>query len=199
MAPFDDELPIDPDLAPDDPGEPHVGPRAAPLPPPRVRRTRPDVMAAIALGGAIGTTLRAALGELFPTPSPQFPATTLAVNLIGSFVLGVILVLLVERFGPAPRLRPFLATGILGGFTTFSTFTVESVQLVRHDRAGAAVIYVAVSLVGGVVASLVGIAAGHAVVAAPTSDPTPGGRTGVDQAAVDHTVSDAIEEARGTR
>jgi CrcB protein len=199
MAPIDDELPIDPDLAPDDPGEPRVGPRAAPRRPPRPRRARPDVLVAIACGGAIGTTLRAALGELVPTASPQFPATTLAVNLVGSFVLGVILVLLVERFGPAARLRPFVTTGILGAYTTVSTCMVETVQLTRHGRVGGAVIYVAVSAVGGVAAALAGIAAGHAVVASPTSDPTTGGLTGIDPATVDHTVSDAIEEARGTR
>lgn len=158
-----EELPIDPDLAPDDPGEPRArgaGPLRAR---PAGHRARPDVLGAIAAGGAIGTTLRAALGQIHPTPSPQFPVTTLGINIVGSFVLGVLLVLLLERFGPAPRLRPFLTTGVLGGFTTFSTFMVESVQLARHNRVGSAVAYVVVSLVGGIVASFVGIRSGRAL------------------------------------
>ncbi len=161
MAPSDEDLPIDPDLAPDDPGEPGVHPRTEPRLSEQTRRARPDVLVSIGVGGALGTTLRAALGRAFPTPTPHFPVTTLGINLVGSFVLGVILVVLLERFGPSPRLRPFLSTGVLGGFTTFSTFMVESVQLVRHDHIAAAVAYVAVSAIGGVAAALAGIATGH--------------------------------------
>lgn len=160
-----DELPIDPDRAPDDPGEPRPGPRATAPPRSEVRRARPDVVVAIALGGAIGTTLRAALGQVLSTPAPQFPSTTLGINIVGSFALGVLVVVLLSCFGPTPRLRPFLTTGILGGFTTFSTFVVEAVQLVRHDRPGVAIASVAVSAVGGIAAALAGITAGHAVAA----------------------------------
>lgn len=176
----DDELPIDPDLAPHDPGERRVGARRGMASTRRRGRARPDVLVAIACGGAIGTTLRAGLGQLSPVASPQFPATTLGINLVGSFALGLIVVVLVERFGPAPRLQPFLTTGILGGFTTFSTFTVDSVQLVRHDRIGTALEYVAVSTIVGVAAALVGIAAG---------------RWFVERSVLEHRGDDAIGEA----
>jgi CrcB protein len=166
----DDDLPIDPDLDPDDPAEPKTGPVPENLPHGGTRRARPDVLVSIALGGAIGTTLRAALGEWFARPSPQFPSTTLAINLAGSFALGVILVVLLERFGPAPRLRPFLTTGILGGFTTFSTFMVETVQLSRHGRITSAIAYVAVSTVGGVAAALAGLAVGRGLADRKTLD-----------------------------
>jgi len=159
----DDDLPIDPDLAPDEPSGPRMGSPPGAVSAGRTRRARPDVLVAVAVGGAIGTILRAALGELFTNSSLQFPSTTLGINLAGSFALGLILVPLVERFGPAPRLRPFLTTGILGGFTTFSTFMVESVQLGRHGRVGLAITYVTVSTVGGIIAAFVGIVAGRAL------------------------------------
>ncbi len=180
----DDDLPIDPDLDPDDPAEPKTGPVAQSTAHGRTRRARPDVLVSIALGGAIGTTLRAALGVWFARPSPQFPSTTLGINLVGSFALGVILVVFLERFGPAPRLRPFLTTGILGGFTTFSTFMVESVQLARHGRIPLAVAYVAVSTVGGVAAALAGIAVG---------------RLGVDRWSLDGRIREPAEDTGGAR
>lgn len=176
---FDDDLPIDPDLAPDDPGGP--GPLHVPAVGPS-RRARPDILVAIALGGAIGTTLRAALGQAFATPSPQWPATTVTINLTGAFALGVLMVVFTERFGPTPRLRPFLTTGVLGGFTTFSTFMVETVQLARHGRIGAAVATVAISAVGGPVAAFLGIRVGHASTPPPALVAVPRGRSDTEPA-----------------
>lgn len=160
----DDQLPIDPDLDPNDPSEPRATPSPVVAGRLTARRARPDVLGAIALGGAIGTTLRAALGRLFPVAAGHFPTTTLAINLIGSAVLGVLLVVLIELVGPTRRLRPFLVTGVLGGFTTFSTFMVETVQLGRHGHSITAVTYVMIATVGGVAAALGGIALGRMIV-----------------------------------
>ena len=75
----------------------------------------------------------------------------------GSFVLGILLVLLLERFPPNRYARPFLATGFLGAYTTFSTFSVETDLLVRDGHVGVAVLYVAASLVAGLTAAWLGI------------------------------------------
>ena len=164
--PFEDDLPIDPDLAPDDPGEPTTGSRQAR--PPRGRsRARPDVLVAIAVGGSLGTLARASLGASFPTNGADFPWTTFGINVVGSFVLGLVIVLLVDRFRPPHALRPFLATGFLGGFTTFSTFTVETAQLGRHGHAPVAAAYLVASIICGLAAAWLGIVAGRKSVAVP--------------------------------
>ncbi len=155
-------LPIDPDLAPDDPGEPHVGAAVVARPPhPMRERARPDVLAVIAAGGALGGSARIGLGLLAPDAAGRVPWTTLAINLTGSFLLGVVLVALVERAHPSRHLRPFLATGFLGGYTTFSTFAVGADRLVSAGNAGGALLYVLLSLVGGVGAALLGLLAGR--------------------------------------
>ena len=118
---------------------------------------------AIVVGGSLGTLARAALGVAFPTTSGTFPWTTLTINVVGSFVLGIVVVLLVDRFRPPPFLRPLLATGFLGGFTTFSTFMVDTAQLGRHGHVPTAVTYVVASIVVGVVAAWLGIVAGKRV------------------------------------
>ena len=157
----DDQLPIDPDL---DDGN-LVGPGTVATAPPR--QVSPDVVAMIALGGAIGTLARAALGQAFPKPAPDFPATTLVINLVGAFALSVVFITLIERFGPAERLRPFLTTGVIGGFTTFSTYMVEILELVRTDRVAFAAIYLLITVFGGLAATFAGIAVAHRLVRLP--------------------------------
>lgn len=122
---------------------------------------RPDVLAAIAAGGALGTCARYWLGRLFPVHAGELPAVTLAINLSGSFVLGFILVLLIERFPPSRYARPFLAIGLLGSFTTYSTFAVDSVRLIDDGHAVVAGSYVVASLLGGLVAAWLGILTGR--------------------------------------
>ena len=156
---YEDDLPIDPDLAPDDPAEPSTHHRAAP-PFEGRGRARPEVLVAIAVGGSLGTLARAALGVAFPTSSGSFPWTTLTINVVGSFVLGIVVVLLVDLFRPPPLLRPVLATGFLGGFTTFSTFMVDTAQLGRHGHVPTAVAYVVASIAVGVAAAWLGIVTG---------------------------------------
>ena len=102
----------------------------------------------VALGGALGSALRWAISLLW---APHFPWTTLAINVIGSAALGALLAWIVLRPQTHPLMRPFLGTGILGGFTTFSTFTVET----RGLPASLAVTYVVLTLVGAISAVVI--------------------------------------------
>jgi len=112
----------------------------------------------VALGGAIGAALRyltnvSAL-RLF---GPGFPVATLVVNVVGSFLMGVLVVVLARKGGN--HLAPFLMTGILGGFTTFSAFSLDALTLWERGQAASAFTYVAAS----VILSLAAIAAGLAL------------------------------------
>lgn len=115
---------------------------------------------AIALAGALGALTRHGLGVLAgPT---AWPWPTLGINVAGSFLLG-----LVATWGSARLPGPLtvaLGVGFLGAFTTYSTFSVQTVGLVREGRLGQAAGYVAASLVLGLGAAAVGLAAGRALV-----------------------------------
>jgi CrcB protein len=106
--------------------------------------------AVIAVGGVLGSWMRWRLSGWFPVASGTFPTTTLAINLVGSALIGVVLVLFLDRQPPRLLTHSFLGTGILGAFTTFSTFTVESAELLRQSKPLTALAYVIVSVVGGV-------------------------------------------------
>lgn len=162
MGPFGaaDDLPIDPDLAPDDPAEPspthHPGRAGA-------GRLRIPTLAAVLVGGALGTVGRYGVERAWPTGSGHFPVATFLVNTSGAFALGVVLTVLLERLPARSRtLRPFLATGLLGGWTTYSSLVVESDGLVRGGHISGAAGYLALTLVCGVTATAVGIAVGRA-------------------------------------
>jgi CrcB protein len=162
---FDGEhtrLPIDPDLAPDDPAEPSrthtVTPKAA-----RHGRARPDVLLAIALGGSLGTLARYGVAQVIHVAKGSFPWATFWTNVSGSFVLGFALILVIERFPPTRYVRAFVAVGFLGAYTTFSTFSVETVLLVKDGHAGIAVAYVLGSVATGLLAVWVGIVLGRSV------------------------------------
>ena len=144
---------------------------------PRHRRARLSrhgdlrVLTAIAAGGALGAPARYALAELAPAEAGRFPWSTLGINLTGSLALGVILALVLERFPPSRYVRPFLATGFLGAYTTYSTFAVETVLLVRDAHPATAGTYTITSVMGGLAAVWAGMTLGRAL-------PLPiGGRT----------------------
>lgn len=120
-------------------------------------------VAAVAAGGAVGTAARYGLGQRFPVARGTFPLTTLAENVAGAALLGCLLTWLVERGTQRRWLRPLLATGVLGSFTTFSTFAAEAVLLVRDDRAALAAAYVSLTVVLGVAAAAAGVVVGHAL------------------------------------
>ncbi|HMK11666.1 MAG TPA: fluoride efflux transporter CrcB, partial [Acidimicrobiales bacterium] len=129
----------------------------------RVRRraapTRADmrVLLAIAVGGMIGATLRYKLATLIHVPAGHFPWATFWTNVSGSLILGFLLVLLIERFPPTRYARAFAGTGVLGAYTTFSTFSVETDVLVKDGHAGVAGAYVVGSLVVGLGAAASGV------------------------------------------
>jgi fluoride exporter len=122
--------------------------------------SRRDVIAAIAAGGAIGAVARYALERALPTGSADFPWATFLTNMSGSLILGMLLVVLVERYPDSRYARPFLGTGVLGAYTTFSTYTVETADLTRQGHAGLAATYLLGSLVLGLLCAWLGIAGG---------------------------------------
>jgi len=109
----------------------------------------------VALGGAIGASLRFGVGlAMLRVAGPGFPLGVLTVNVLGSFLMGVIMVLSFHR--GFEHLNPFLMTGVLGGFTTFSAFSLEAFTLYERGQIVAAGAYVGLS----VVLSLAGLALG---------------------------------------
>lgn len=109
----------------------------------------------VALGGAVGAAARyltvLAAMRLFGT---GFPWGTLAVNVLGSFLMGVLVIVLANL--SATRVAPFVVTGVLGGFTTFSAFSLDALTLWERGETGTALAYVA----GSVTLSLGAIVAG---------------------------------------
>jgi fluoride exporter len=123
---------------------------------------------AVALAGAAGSVLRYAVGLALLRVAVGFPAGTLLVNVLGSFLLG-----LFARWLGAPSIDPAwriaLTVGFCGGFTTFSTFSAELVSMAQEGRFGRAAAYVLTSLVLGVTATLLGLAMGDRLLSAVRS------------------------------
>ena len=115
--------------------------------------TTPLVASAVAIGGGTGAALRYELEQAIHPAANGFPVATLLINLIGSLLLGVLVVAVTEVWRPHPLLRPLLGTGVLGGFTTFSTFALET----RDVGAGVVASYVAASVIGGVALAALGM------------------------------------------
>ncbi len=103
------------------------------------------LLAVIAAGGAIGACARYGASLLWPTPAGAFPWTTLLVNTTGCAAIGLLMVMIVEVRAVHPLVRPFLGTGVLGGYTTFSTYAVDAGRLVDGRRAGMALAYLALT------------------------------------------------------
>ena len=114
-----------------------------------------------ALGGAVGALARWGLESALPHSPGGWPWATLLVNLVGCLLIGVLLAALLPRFPASPWLRPLLATGVLGGFTTYSTFAVDTVALVDAGRSAVAAAYIAASVLGGVLAVTAGLLLGR--------------------------------------
>lgn len=114
--------------------------------------TRPAALAVVAAGGAVGAVARWAITATWPTAVGGAGWGTLTVNLTGCFLLGV----LAARSEPDTLLRLGLGTGVLGGFTTFSTLVVETDRGLAEGRTGVAVALLAISLLGGVGLAVVG-------------------------------------------
>lgn len=104
----------------------------------------------VGLGGFVGAVCRYLMGLIPLKEGMDFPVRTLAVNVLGAFAIGLIVALAAKHQSLSPRLILFLKTGICGGFTTFSTFALETSDLMKAGHPAAAVLYVALSLVLGI-------------------------------------------------
>lgn len=105
-----------------------------------------STLSLVALGGAIGASVRYlfGVGAMRLTGPSEFPLAILSVNVIGSFLMGVFVVAAAQR--GLTYLSPFVMTGLLGGFTTFSAFSLETVTLMERGQIGSAGMYVALSV-----------------------------------------------------
>lgn len=113
------------------------------------RETRPrhwDLVLATSAGGVLGAEARYGLGQLVPHHGAQFPWSTVVINATGCAAIGALMVILLELTSPHRLARPFLGVGVLGGFTTYSTFAVDVERLVLAHRPLVALGYVAVTL-----------------------------------------------------
>src|SRR3954469_22424460 len=109
----------------------------------------------------VGASARYGVARWLPAHPGRFPWATFWTNAAGSFVLGVLLAVLLERTRPHPYIRPFLATGVLGAFTTMSSFQVETAVLLRDGHAGTGVMYAVASVAAGLLATPAGITVGR--------------------------------------
>ncbi|HEV7865907.1 MAG TPA: fluoride efflux transporter CrcB [Acidimicrobiia bacterium] len=131
---------------------------------PRVeRQRRPGVLAAVAVGGALGAPARYGIALAVEVPPGTFPWGTFWINVSGSFALGMVLAVLLARYPSDRYVRPFVATGFLGAYTTYSTFAVETDLLIRNGHAGMALAYTIGSLAAGLSGAWAGLAVGRAV------------------------------------
>jgi fluoride exporter len=115
------------------------------------------MIVAVAVGGVLGAEARYLLGVAFASPPGTWPWTTFWINVTGCLLIGVLYTVLTELTTPHPLLRPLLGVGVLGGYTTFSTFSVETVGLVDAGRPGLALAYALATPVAAVLACAVGV------------------------------------------
>jgi CrcB protein len=118
----------------------------------------------VTLGGAVGTAARFLLGvSIQSAAGGNFPAGTLSVNLIGSFFISMLMYLGVDKGLIATPTRIVLCTGVLGGFTTYSSFNYETMRLAQQGDLGLALLNVGVTLVGCLIMGALGLLAGRLV------------------------------------
>ncbi|MGW4159098.1 FluC/FEX family fluoride channel [Streptomyces sp. NPDC004788] len=130
-------------------------------------RAQLPVVGVVAAGGALGAVARYAAILAWPTPAGAFPWTILAVNAVGCAVLGVVMVLATETVSPPhPLLRPFLGTGVCGGFTTFSTYALDSQRLLAAGDVARGTIYLAATALTALAAVAAAVLATRAAVRA---------------------------------
>jgi CrcB protein len=113
---------------------------------------RLDVLGAIALGGILGAEARYGLSVALPHASGAWPWATLLTNLSGCLLIGVLMAVITELIEPHRLVRPFLGVGVLGGYTTFSTYSTDLVQMLNAGRPVLALGYLAVTPLGALAA-----------------------------------------------
>jgi CrcB protein len=145
-----------------------IGPgRGQPARPrPAAAGERWDVLAAIGLGGALGSGLRYGASRWLPAPAGGFPWSTLLVNVLGCAAIGIAMVLFTQATVAHRLLRPFLGIGVLGGFTTFSGYTLDTADLVLAGQPRPALGYLGATVLAALTAVAAGTVGGHALLAA---------------------------------
>src|SRR3954451_4327511 len=121
-----------------------MGAESAPVPALDMRE-----LAAIFAGGSLGALARAGLTEAIATEPGRWPWATFTANVLGAALLGYFVTRLQERLPPARYRRPFLATGLCGALTTFSTFQVELIRMLDHGHEALALAYAGASIAAG--------------------------------------------------
>jgi len=112
----------------------------------------------VAAGGAIGSSLRHLVNVVsLRWFGPGFPWSTLVVNIVGCLAIGVLIEIIARKFGASQEMRLFIATGILGGFTTFSAFSLDAAVLWERGAHGVAALYVSASVIGALAALFAGL------------------------------------------
>ena len=153
----DARQPVDPDV--------EVAPR--PLPHPwHLVRSNLDLLPVIAVGGSLGSLARWALGEAMPHASAQFAWSTFVINASGSLALGLLMALVLDVWSHHRYTRPFFGVGVLGGYTTFSTYLLDTRGVFAAGRPGVAFAYLLGTTAAGVVAVWVGLVLGRSLVGA---------------------------------
>ena len=112
----------------------------------------------VALGGAVGSVARYLMASSIQSATGyQFPLGTVLVNILGCFLIGILYVLLVARPDPRHELRALLIVGVMGGFTTFSSFSLETVTMAMNGNYGGATLNVVVSVAACLLGTVLGI------------------------------------------
>lgn len=110
----------------------------------------------VGIGGFIGAVCRYLIGLIPIKEGCIFPLKTFVINILGSFIIGIIAALAVKNNSPHPRVVLFLKVGICGGFTTFSSFALETNDLIQNGNTGIALLYAILSMTAGVIAAFAG-------------------------------------------
>lgn len=109
----------------------------------------------VGIGGFIGSIARLAVSFFIKSPTP-FPLATLSVNIIGSCIIGMVMGWSIQNHQLSQDWKLFLATGLCGGFTTFSAFSMENIQLMQEGKIGLCLLYISLSVVLGIAAAWMG-------------------------------------------
>lgn len=117
-----------------------------------------SVLGAISAGGAVGALGRYGLATAWPQSPGQFPWATFVTNVSGCFLIGILMVMITEVWSAHRLIRPFLGVGVLGGYTTFSTYAGDVQQLVAAGAARMGLLYLAATLAAALAAVYAGIA-----------------------------------------
>jgi fluoride exporter len=129
-----------------------------------VLRSHGDVLLVISAGGALGSLARWGVGELLPWSGAGFPWATFVENVSGGLALGLLMVFLLDVWPPRRYLRPFLGVGLLGGYTTFSTYMLDTRTLLADGHVAAALGYLFGTLVAGLLAVAAGVVLARSLV-----------------------------------